>query len=190
MKFLILYDSLFGNTKKVAERIYKTIEVTGHHATLLKISADLNAQPKVLNLDDYDVVFCGSPVIDWLPTNAMMNFLKVLLKEYRGKGHVMPSTPIKPGKYAVCFGTYCGAHIGANEAIPMIYWLESFFGHIGFVVLDKLLVPGEFRKKEMGAEIVELNNTIGRLGNIFGRPNEHDLNEVEIFTKGILSTLL
>ena len=177
MKSLILYDSLGGNTEKVAQQISDALKESGHEVVLTKLKAGID-----LDFFDYDLVFTGSPVIDWLPTKQMMEFIKKTLKSYAGQGKVVPSSPLLPGKYAVCFCTYGGPHIGKNEAVPMTMWLRSFFEHIGFAVLDRWHIVGQFNKEtEM--------NTKGRLGNILGRPNEQDLRVVSDRTKGIIRAL-
>ena len=58
MKALVLYDSLGGNTEKVAARIHKTLVEQGVEADLIKVTADMD-----LELYEYDLLFLGSPVI-------------------------------------------------------------------------------------------------------------------------------
>ena len=70
MKTLILYDSMGGNTEKVAKKIHQTVIEAGISSTLIKLEKNLE-----LNFYDYDLVFLGSPDIEWLPTPNMMNFL-------------------------------------------------------------------------------------------------------------------
>jgi len=124
----------------------------------------------------------GSPVIDWLPTKRMMDFLKKKLQSYSDHGKIVPSSPLIPGKYGICFCTYAGPHIGKNEALPMTMWLSSFLEHLGYAVLDQWHIVGQFHKEtDM--------NTQGRLGNILGRPNDEDLINVVNRTKGIIGAL-
>ena len=112
----------------------------------------------------------------------MLAFLTKKLNEYRQAGEIAPAAPLRPGKYGVCFCTYAGPHMGAREAVPMTQWLGAFFEHIGYRVLDEWHVLGEFHDKgEM--------NLKGRLGDIRGRPDEHDLREMENRVKGLLYSL-
>lgn len=191
MKALILYDSIGGNTKKVAEKIYAVLKKMRLEVNLIKVESNLE-----INFNDYDLIFCGSPVIEWLPTPTMMDYLKAKLKESRITRDIIPCAPIKSGKYAVCFGTYCGAHIGVDEATPMTHWLAAFFGHIGFQVMDKIYLPGEMRRPisgniilKVGDDILQENNLEGIFGNIIGRPNEADLQEVAIRITGLVKHL-
>ena len=60
MKALVLYDSLGGNTEKVAERIHSTLDQRGVESEFIKVTGDTD-----LDLYDYDLLFLGSPVIAW-----------------------------------------------------------------------------------------------------------------------------
>jgi len=177
MKSVILYDSVGGNTEKVAQRIYASLQDAAMGVDIIKFT------PKVdVDFFDYDLVFLGSPVIDWLPTKRMMAYITQKLKSYRDQGEIKPSAPLKPGKFGICFCTYAGPHIGLTEAVPMTMWLRAFLEHIGYAVLDQWHIVGQFhRETDM--------NTHGRLGNILGRPNAQDLLAVENRTRGVISAL-
>jgi len=177
MKSLILYDSIGGNTEKVAKRIHDTIKTATDEIVFMKFTPDID-----VDLFEYDLIFLGSPVIDWLPTKRMMEFVKNKLKFYSEQGKIRPSSPLGDKKYGICFCTYAGPHIGKNEALPMTMWLRSFLEHIGYAVLDQWHIVGQFHKEtEM--------NIKGRLGNIMGRPNDQDLLDVENRTKGVIEAL-
>jgi hypothetical protein len=177
MKSLILFDSIGGNTEKVAQRIYNTLKDLTQEVDFCQLSSKID-----LEFLDYDLIFLGSPVIDWLPTQRMMNYITKALRTYRDQRKILPSAPIQPGKFGVCFCTYAGPHIGINEALPATMWLGSFLGHIGYAVLDQWHVVGQFHKETP-------LNTKGRLGNILGRPNDHDLLAVENRTRGVINSL-
>jgi hypothetical protein len=177
MKSLILYDSIGGNTDKVAQRINDTLNGKISEVDFIKIASKTD-----VDFFAYDLIFLGSPVIDWLPTKKMMNFVKKKLQFYSDQGKIIPSSPLISGKYGISFCTYAGPHIGKNEALPMTMWLRSFLEHLGFTVLDQWHIVGQFHKEtDM--------NTKGRLGNILGRPNDKDLLDVENRTKGIVGAL-
>lgn len=186
MKVLVLYDSITGNTQKVAERIHKVIETEGLNSTLIKLNPDIK-----LEFYDYDLVFLGSPSIEWLPTPKMVNFIKAKIKEHRQHGDVLPSAPVRPGKFAVPFATFCGTHIGKEEVISVTQWLAAFLGHIGYKIVDSIHIVGEMKnigqnKGWKSDEELEVLNTQGRLGNIKGRPNEEDLLTLEKQIKEVL----
>jgi len=177
MKSLIFYDSLGGNTKKVADVIYETTQNEGLSSILLQAAKDVE-----LDFLDYDLLFVGSPVIDWLPTKVMMDSIKKSLKTYNEKGLIKPSAPIIPGKFCICFSTFAGPHIGKNEARPMTMWLRSAFEHFGFIVLDSWHIVGQFKHRD------DLNEN-GRMGNIRNRPNENDLLDVKNRVLGVINSL-
>jgi flavodoxin len=176
MKALVLYDSLGGNTEKVAKRIQSSLTDGGVLTELVKVSEDTD-----MDLYDYDLLFLGSPVIAWGPTNTMRDFVMKKLRDYH-KTRIPPSAPLRPGKFAVSFCTFSGTHIGENEAVPLTKWFSSFLEHIGCQVLAEWNIVGEFHKPGE-------HNTNGRLGDIRGRPNEGDLLDVENRVKGLLASL-
>ena len=65
MKTLVVYDSAFGNTKKIAEKIAKT----------------LNGEAKLVNdfrtsdLKNIGLLIVGSPINGWMPLPSIMAFL-------------------------------------------------------------------------------------------------------------------
>ena len=177
MKTLVLYDSLSGNTDKIARAIHDTVLEHDVRSELVKIDKHLD-----LDFFEYDLIFTGSPVIDWLPTKKMMDFIMSRMKHYNSMGLIKPASPIIPGKFGVCFGTFGGPHIGEREAHPMTAWLGSFMGHLGYIVLDSWHVIGQFAHKE------DLN-AHGRLGNIQYRPHAEDVLEVQNRVIGLLASL-
>jgi hypothetical protein len=64
----------------------------------------------------------------------------------------------------------------------MTLWLRTALEHLGFTVLDEWHVPGQFSKQ------TELNQG-GRLGNIEGRPDSHDLQDIENRVQGVIAAL-
>lgn len=72
MKILVVYMSPTGNTKKVAESIFKEITETKH---IMNLSA-------INSLDDYDFTFIGFPIHAFGPVKEGKEFLE---KKARGK---------------------------------------------------------------------------------------------------------
>ena len=177
MDALVVYDSLSGNTEKIAQRIYET-SVESLPSQIVKVNNDTD-----INLLAHDLVFIGSGVIDWLPTKTMTAFVQRVMKAANKQGRIKPAAPIIPGKFAVCFATFGGPHIGVGEARPMTLWLRSALEHLGFIVLDEWHVPGQFANRPP-----EFNQQ-GRLGNIEGRPDTHDLHDIENRVRGTLASL-
>lgn len=177
MKSLVLFESLGGNTEKVARAIAETLAQKAVLPHLVKVDAGID-----LDFYEYDLVFIGSPVIEWLPAATMMAFVKKTMKAYNAKGLIKPASPVIPGKFAVCFGTFAGPHTGEREALPMTVWLRAFLEHLGFTVLDAWHVVGDFGNRpelDMG----------GRLGDIRHRPNDNDIADVKNRVVGLLAYL-
>ncbi len=65
MKILIAYQSLTGNTKKVAEAVFEAI---GHQKEMKELS-------QVTNLEGYDLMFVGFPIMGFGPSQEVKSFL-------------------------------------------------------------------------------------------------------------------
>jgi len=77
-----------------------------------------------------------------------------------------------PRKEGRSFCHISGPHTGIDEALPVGKYCRQFFEHLGFDLVGEWYVVGEFHGSEE-------NSTKGRLGDIRGRPNKKDLDEVE-----------
>ncbi|MDZ7831966.1 MAG: flavodoxin domain-containing protein [Desulfobacterales bacterium] len=177
MQILNLYCTTTGNTRQVAETIDKTLEAAGHRVTSVSVGKDTED----LELLDYDMVFVGSGVYEWLPGKALQTLFGKLRRKYADMGAIKPASPKRPDKKAVIYCTYGGVHTGINEALPAVKWMAQLFDHLGYIILDEWYVPGEYALEKMKAM-----SESGRLGDIRGRPNEQDLKSVAEKVKGIL----
>lgn len=68
MKSLIVYDSLFGNTQKVAEEIAKIIK--GKAVNVKDFKKDM--------LKDFSLLIVGTPIQAWNPSKPTSEFLSLL----------------------------------------------------------------------------------------------------------------
>ena len=75
MKNLVVYDSVFGNTGKVARAICETIDARDE-AECLQVK-----KVKYEELKDVDLLIVGSPTRKFSPTGAIKKFLKKLLSD-------------------------------------------------------------------------------------------------------------
>ncbi len=167
MKALILYDSFTGNTEKIANNIFETLKK--EHIDTEKIKADKNFK-SIVELLDFDIIFMGSPVIQFLPSVNLMNFCKKHLSYYMKKNIIIPKSPKFQGKYAVPFVSYGGMHTGIREAIPALKYLQQFLEHLRFEIIDEFYIVGEYRVPEF-----QKFNKDTSLGDITGRPDDNDL---------------
>jgi len=166
LKALIVYCSATGNTRKVADAIHEGLLSEKVESTLCTVQDAAGKE-----FYEFDLVFLGSPSIEFLPAAPMMRFIKDKLNLHRARGDIKLCAPRVPGKTAVVFCTYSGPHTGLNEATTAGKYMAQLLEHIGFDVAEEWYVVGEFHN---GKEF----NTMGRLGDIRGRPNEEDLAKV------------
>jgi flavodoxin len=167
LRALVIYFSATGNTKKVANAIWDALQEENVQGAILRIKDAENEE-----LYDYDLVFLGSPSIRFLPAEPVLRYIKEKLALHRKRGDIKLCAPKVPGKNAVVFCTYSGPHTGINEATTTGKYMAQFFEHIGFQVADEWYIVGEFRGSEAAS-------TMGRLGDIRGRPNLEDLAKVK-----------
>ncbi|PVX23549.1 MAG: hypothetical protein CW691_10340 [Candidatus Bathyarchaeum sp.] len=167
-KALIVYHSNTGNTEKVAFAIAKGLRKAGLEPNLKKASEALDE-----DYYKYDLVCIGTPCLHALPPPQIMKLVKKKFAGYRKTPSEVrvPSVTI-PGKYALVFVTFSGPHVGVNEAYPAGKLLVQEFQHLGFDVKGEWYLVGEFHGWKEGS-------TIGKLGDIRGRPNEKDVALIE-----------
>lgn len=135
-------------------------------------------EAKDIDYFDYDLVCVGSPTYSWHLPEPMAGFLKKKFAEYKQKGTVRPSAPKIPGKNALVFVTYSGPHTGIEEATPVGKDIRQYFEHIGFNVIDEWYVLSEYHGSTE-------NSTLGRLGDIRGRPTAEQLQVIKDDSKRI-----
>ena len=176
MKALNLHFSSTGNTGRVADTITKTLEAEG-----LAVDSVQAKEAENIDLLAYDWLFIGSGVYEWLPGKPLQDALGAMRKNYVEKGEIKPAAPRRPGLKAVVYCTYGGAHTGINEAVPAVKYMAQVFDHLGIDVVGEWYVVGAYHGK------LEKFSQGGRLGDIRGRPDEKDLNEVAERVRGILS---
>ncbi len=176
MKVLNIYHSTTGNTEKVAKIIDETIKTLGHNIDSFKVRKDLD-----IDLLQYDFIFAGSGVYQWLPGKPMIDFITRIRSHYVEKGEILPGSPRRTNRKAIIYCTYGGAHTGVNEAIPAVKFMGQLFDHLGIEVVDEWYIVGEYLPEKYKSFSTE-----GRLGDITGRPDEHDLKEIAERVKGIL----
>jgi hypothetical protein len=174
LKVLNLYFSSTGNTEKVAFRIRDAVSKLGHSIETVKVtSGDID-----LDVLKFDFVFVGSGVYGQLPSQPMVELHRKLLRKYNVEGAVKRASPRRPSAYVVVYCTYGGVHTGVNEAIPAVKFMGQLYDHLGYTIVGEWYIIGEYKDQD--------NSVKGRLGDIRGRPNADDLNEVEEKVKGIL----
>ncbi|MBC7235200.1 MAG: flavodoxin domain-containing protein [Chloroflexi bacterium] len=177
LKALVIYFSPGGNTRKVAEAIVRGLERGGAQVTLLPL-----AEAEDQDYEGYDLVCLGAPSYHFNVPEPVLRYTKSRLSREREK--VRLGAPTVPGRWAVVFVTYAGPHTGIDEATPAGDHMAQMFRHLGFEVRGIWYAVGEFHD-DRSAE----NNLYGWLGDIRGRPNEHDLGVIESNAAGLAFVL-
>lgn len=163
MKAAIVYWSAGGNTEKVARAIREGLAAAGAEVLLLRTE-----EADEVDWYAYDLVCVGFPSYRWHPPEPVDKWILAKYRGYQAQGRVRVGAPKVPGRNALVFCTYSGQHTGINEAVPAGKYVGQFFEHLGFTVVDEWYVVGQYHGSEEA-------NTLGRLGDIRGRPNEEDL---------------
>ena len=89
-RVLIFYHSASGNTRWVAEKLAAALAERGIEAALRSIAS----RPDTDDLDSYDLVGFGCPVMGFRPSFALTRFIN--------------SLPVQPHLPAFIFTTYAG----------------------------------------------------------------------------------
>lgn len=177
MNILNLYFSGTGNTRKVADTIAETARNAGNAVDTVRIRKKMEREVDLL---EYDLVFAGSGVYEWLPGKPVISLFGRLTREYREKGFIKQPAQKRYPKKAVVYCTYGGTHTGINEAVPTVKYMGQLFDHLGFDIVGEWYTVGEFHGG------FKAFSKRGKLGNITGRPNKNDLDEVSELVKGVL----
>jgi flavodoxin len=120
MKILIVYDSFFGCTEKIAQTIVESL--AKHEATVVRIS-----QLKTEQLAGTELLIVGSPTRAFRPTKAITKFLKNI-----------PVHGLKGVKVAA-FDTRVSA-VDLNSRI--FNFFVKFFGYAAEPIAAKLVKKG------------------------------------------------
>jgi len=141
MKVLVIYDSVTGNTEKMAKAIVEGAKEAGADVTIKKIG-----EPFSLSLlQDVNGVAFGSPTRYADTTNQMRDFLSHV------ESYVKNGKMSMKGRKAAIFGSY-----GYDGAWVFEEQLRSYIEKIGYTVYPKVLVKVDFeiktRQKEVLAE--------------------------------------
>jgi flavodoxin len=141
MRKLVVYDTNFGNTQRIAERVAGEL---GDGAKAVSVNDIMNS-----DLDEVSLLFIGSPIVGWKPTEKMQKFLSTL-----GQGQLK-------GVSAAAFDTRVKMFISGNGAKKIAAALRKSGATlvsepIGFFVKGKEgpLFDGELEKAAAWAKSV------------------------------------
>ena len=178
-KGLIIYQSMSGNTEKVALKFKQVFENKGWKCDVFKIDKNIDVDNLPFDFQDYDFLCAGSGVYAALPGKEVVDVMYKTTHRTKKDGKIVRlhrKITVGPKK-GVVFVTFAGTHIGPKEADPSLSLLELNIEHLRFKCVGRFACPGKIGKKA----------TPGYwYGDIRGRPSERDLLKAEIFLEEIL----
>jgi hypothetical protein len=173
-KSLILYQSMTGNTEKVALRFKKVFEQKGWQCDTFKVDkkTDINNPP--IDFQKYDFLCAGSGVYAQLPGNELFRMLfNITHMKREGGKKPPPHRKIVTGpKAGIVFVTYAGVHLGPKEAEPALSLLDLEIEHLKFKCIGRFSCPGKMGNRPRPGYWY---------GDLIHRPSERDLQKAEIF---------
>lgn len=171
---LILYQSMTGNTEKVARVFEKVFLKKGWECDIFKIDKNITVDNMPFNYDDYDFLCAGYGVYMALPGQGITDLIFKYTHHTRRAGKVVRvHRRINPGpKKGIVFVTYAGTHLGPKEAEPALSLLDLNIEHLKFKCVGRFSRPGAVGDRPTPGQW---------FGDITGRPNERDLKKAEIF---------
>ncbi|MFO7698042.1 MAG: flavodoxin domain-containing protein [Anaerolineae bacterium] len=174
---IALYWSAGGNTQRVASAATDGLRAAGADVTLLSIS---DPQAEEVDLGAYHLVFLACPSYHFGAPAPMRRYVEQALRKH----DVRPTAPVLPQRWGVALITYAGPHTGIDEATPAGDFLVQGLRHIGRQVRGIWYTVGAFH-----GDPDQVNNRLGWLGDIRGRPNEHDLGVITANARGLAYVL-
>lgn len=171
---LIIYQSMTGNTEKVALRFKEVFEKKGWQCDIFKVDKKTDVDNLPLDFNGYDFLCAGSGVYMALPGREIVDIMFNIAHQTRRAGKIVRvHRKITPGpQKGIVFVTYGGTHLGPKEAGPSLSLLDLIIEHLRFKCIGRFSCPGGGGKRA---------NPGGWYGDIRGRPNERDLLKAEIF---------
>ena len=104
VKVFVVYDSKYGNTRIVAEKIVEGINAVGGVETAIGYAKEVNPE----KLGDYDAILLGAPNHMGRPSRTMKKFVDRLAElDLKAKG-------------AAVFGTYAGRVRPVDRAVKKL----------------------------------------------------------------------
>ncbi|MFX1374321.1 MAG: flavodoxin family protein [Promethearchaeota archaeon] len=137
-KTLILYDSVYGNTKKVAMSLSRGLEAGGFHVDTFMIN-DFDG----LELQDYDVIGIGGPTHFHNASKKMKVFLK-RIKNLK-----------LDGKYGFAFETKADFRLAGSAAKRIVRYLKKMNMKIIHPPITGLIIDKEGPLQQNTLDIME-----------------------------------
>lgn len=163
MTVLVAYMSQTGNTRKVAEAIFETIEAV----------KEIKALAELGSLEGYDLAFIGFPLQGGQPAGEAKNFLE---RHGEGRSIAIFVTHASPeGRLGIeeCLGKCKAAAIGAN-----VLGVFDCQGELSEVIADFMSKSGD----------PELAEAARRRSATIGQPDAARLERARVWAKKVLAS--
>ncbi len=176
---LIIYQTMTGNTEKVALRFQKVFNQKGWKCDAFKIDKNTDFANLPFKFEDYDFMCAGSGVYMALPGKEITDLMFKYTHQPKRNGKIVRvHRMIFPGpKSGIVFVTYAGTHLGPKESEPALSLLELNIEHLRFKCIARFSCPGGVGKRATPGQW---------FGDTRERPSERDLRKAEIFMEEIL----
>jgi len=175
---LILYWSAGGNTERVAQAAADGLRAGGAEVALISLS---DPRAEQLELGTYPLLCLACPSYHFGPPAPMRRYVEQALHRH----DVRPTAPVLPQRWGVAMVTYAGPHTGIDEALPAGEFLVQGLRHLGRQVRGVWYTVGAFH-----GDPEQPNSRLGWLGDIRGRPDEHDLGVIASNARGLAYVLV
>jgi flavodoxin len=146
MNTLVVYDSQFGNTERIAQMIAGTLRAFGQS---LAIRVDPARQ---LSFQQVDLLIVGSPTQGFRPTPAMQSFLgTVPFQQLRGRAVACFDTRFRGFLWKSSAAPWMARQLRAMGVEPIVP-PESFF--VKAMKQEGPLLPGEVERAAIWAQML------------------------------------
>jgi hypothetical protein len=177
LESIVLYWSAGGNTERVARAAAEGLGSAGAGVTVLGIGSP---EADAVELDGFHLVCWASPSYHFGPPAPVRRYVEQVLRRRPAR----PRAPADTLRWGVAMVTYGGPHTGIDEATPAGEFLAQGLRHVGRQVRGVWYTVGAFH-----GDVDQENNRLGWLGDIRGRPDEHDLAVIRANARGLAYVL-
>jgi flavodoxin len=142
MKAVVVYDSLSGNTKQIAEVISRKMECKVYSI----------AEIEAVELSEYDLIVIGTPVHGATPSKGMIKYLESCPQEKKYAIFCTYGAPLWGKSSAVKCGKFIKEKLGKPDVLGefiCIGFHQIFKTYKGHPNADEIKDAGEFGKELM-----------------------------------------
>ncbi len=143
-KAIVMYSSITGNTRKIAEVFAETLKKYNFDVALENVHPKRDYDKEPIYFDDCDFLCIGAPILSALPYKEMSSVVGWGGKQvnlYEGERE-NPHNPRKR-RVGLAFSTFGGTVAGPREALPTLALEKEYLQLYGFVPIGEFACPGK-----------------------------------------------